>query len=542
MSQTQPYETPGLLSSEAISLLLSEIEHRASSNQAQSAPTDWRDRVRAMFGPYFVHPFSPPHEELWEWAAALKLGHPARPFVAIWPRGRGKSTHAEATVADLAARSQRSYIMYVSGTQDQADKHVQTIARMLERDAVAQYYPNVGKPLVGKNGSRTWNRTIITTATRVTVEAVGLNKAVRGQKIDWARPDLIVFDDVDEKHDTERATAKKIDIITGSILPAGSDDCAILFVQNLIHRDSIAAMLATPADQPGAATFLMDRVVSGPFPAVRGLAYEARQAGDAIRWHITAGDPLWQGFGLSVCEDEINRMGPSAYEVESQHNVDADNPDALLTAEHFDATRVFEHPPLHRVAVSVDPPASSGQCGIMVGGWGIVNGRRHGYTLADRTPEPGVRPEEWALEVLKAYHEFGADVVIVEVNNGGDMVESVIRGVKYEVDGRALVDGRHVPIMQVRASRGKIVRAEPVSVLFEQGVAHHLGYLPEAEKQWRTYRPGDASPDRLDAEVWLYTGLELTAGSQSVVRHRAPARRGGQHQHTGGRSYERAKR
>src|SRR5690606_10318737 len=111
------------------------------------------------------------------------------------------------------------------------------IARMLESDEVAKHYRNVGKPRVGKNGSRSWNRRTVTTASGFTVEAIGLNKAVRGQKIDWARPDLIILDDIDEKHDTELTTTKKAQVITDSILPAGSANCAVLFVQNLIHAD-----------------------------------------------------------------------------------------------------------------------------------------------------------------------------------------------------------------------------------------------------------------------------------------------------------------
>src|SRR5690606_31004038 len=155
------------------------------------------------------------------------------------------------------------------------------------------------------------------------------------------------------------------------------------------------------------------------------------------------------------------------YMLESQHEVDADNPHALLSEEDFNRTRVFDHPPLSRVAVAVDPAAGSGTTGIIAGGKAKVRGEWHGYTLEDATTPPGAKPEEWALEVLKCYHRVGADVIFAEVNNGGEMVESVIRGVKWVHDGRVMVDGRMVKVVQVRASRGKQVRAEPVSVLFE---------------------------------------------------------------------------
>ena len=73
--------------------------------------------------------------------AKIEAGSQPRPFVAIWPRGRGKSTHAEAIAVDLGAANRRTYCMVVSATQDQADKHVATIARMLESDGVTQFYP-----------------------------------------------------------------------------------------------------------------------------------------------------------------------------------------------------------------------------------------------------------------------------------------------------------------------------------------------------------------------------------------------------------------
>src|SRR5690606_16725499 len=128
----------------------------------------------------------------------------------------------EALTADVGLRKVRTYVMYISGTQAQADKHVQTIARMLESKAFVAQVPEMATPRVSHNGNRTWNRRMLTTATGFTVEAVGLDKAVRGQKIDWARPDFLVFDDVDERHDSEATRQKKEEIITESIIPAGA--------------------------------------------------------------------------------------------------------------------------------------------------------------------------------------------------------------------------------------------------------------------------------------------------------------------------------
>lgn len=486
---------------------------RRRANRAAAIPADWRIRIPAMFAPYFRHPFSDPHVAVWEWANAIKIDSSPAPLIAIWPRSRGKSTTAEAVVADLGVRKARTYCMYVCETQDQADKHVQTVARMLEQDSVAQFAPDIGKPRVSKNGNRSWNRQVVQTATGYVIEAIGLNKATRGQKIDWARPDLIVPDDIDSQHDSELTIKKKMEILTDSIFPAGSTNCAVLFAQNLIHASSIASSLAKQPGEEGAADFLMNRIVSGPFKAVEGLEYELQPDGDLFRWVITKGRSLWAGFDISICENELNRVGPTAYEREFQHEVDNDDPNALMTAEDFNRTRVNEHPDLVQVAVAVDPPGGATECGIVAGGKAKIGADWHGYTLEDNSQPAGVSPEKWAIEVLKSYHRHKADVIFVETNFGGDMAEATIRSAKWRSEeGKVFVDGARVKIVAVHASRGKAVRAQPVATLFQQGRGHHVGMFSELEKEWRQYVPGETkeSPNRLDAETWLYTGLGLT--------------------------------
>lgn len=484
----------------------------AALRAVQELPPSWRERVPTLFGAYFWHPFSAPHEDLWTWENDIQIDSALHPFIAIWPRGRGKSTTTEAVVADLAIRGARTYCLYVCSTQDQADKHVATIARMLESGSVARYAPNIGKPKVSSNGNRTWNRKMVTTATGFTVEAIGLDKAVRGQKIDWARPDLIVFDDIDEKHDSELTTTKKEEIITDSIIPAGATNCAVLFAQNLIHSNSIASRLAKKPSEPGAAQYLASRIISGPYKAVEGLKYVLQQAGDVWKWVITEGVSLWNGFSIAICENELNRVGPASYERESQNDVDSDNENALMSAEDFERTRVTSHPDLARIAVAVDPPGGATECGIVCGGRAKVGKDWHGYVLEDATMPKGVKPEAWALAVLKCYYRNKADVIFVERNYGGDMVSSTIRQTKWTDDeGKILVDGAKVNIKEVNATRGKLVRAEPVATVYQQGRGHNVGHFHAYEKEWRQYVPGAKdSPNRLDAGVWLFIGLELT--------------------------------
>lgn len=424
-------------------------------------------------------------------------------------------------MADLGIRGARNYCLYVCATQDQADKHVQTIARMLEGEAIIEYAPDIGKPKVSNNGNKTWNRRMLTTATGYTVEAIGLDKAVRGQKIDWARPDFIVFDDVDGRKDSETVTAGKENSILTSILPAGSTNRAVLFVQNLIHPNSIASRLAKKPNEPGAAQYLLDRIVSGPFKAVDGLQYELQQEGDLFRWKIS-GESQWDGFTLDMCETELNSVGPNAYLLESQNEVDVDAEHALMSAADFDRTRIAPDrlPDLARVAIAVDPPGGATECGIVAVGKAKIGNDWHGYTLEDATQPKGVKPEQWALAVLQCYYRNQADVIFVERNYGGDMVASTIRQTKWlDADGNVIVDGAKIKVQEVVATRGKLVRAEPVAVVFQQGRGHHVGYFPALEKEWRQYVPGESeSPNRLDAEVWAYIGLELT-GKNELPKH-----------------------
>jgi phage terminase large subunit-like protein len=176
-----------------------------------------------------------------------------------------------------------------------------------------------------------------------------------------------------------------------------------------------------------------------------------------------------------------------------------DMPGALWNRDLLDKTRVSQSPTMARIAVGVDPAASTGETGIVVVGIAAVGQQWHGYTLDDRTM-PG-SPGQWGSEVVATYHKWHADVIVGEVNNGGDMIEHVIRGVP---------GGANVSYKSVRATRGKYVRAEPVANLFEQGRGHHVGYFADLEDQECSYVPGDAkSPNNLDAEVWAYHELLL---------------------------------
>jgi predicted phage terminase large subunit-like protein len=158
-------------------------------------------------------------------------------------------------------------------------------------------------------------------------------------------------------------------------------------------------------------------------------------------------------------------------------------------------------PQMKRIVVAIDPAVTgnenSDETGIVVAGRGQDD---RFYILDDRSLRGS--PDTWAQAAVSAFTEWKADRIVAEVNNGGDLVEKVIRTID-----------RSVPYTPVRASRGKILRAEPIAALYEQGKVSHCGVFRELEDQMTSYTPQSRkSPDRLDALVWALTELNRSTG------------------------------
>ncbi|WP_448585655.1 DNA-packaging protein [Thermaurantiacus sp.] len=157
---------------------------------------------------------------------------------------------------------------------------------------------------------------------------------------------------------------------------------------------------------------------------------------------------------------------------------------------------------LRRIVVGVDPPAGAGTCGIVVAGLGPDD---RTYVLADASVSE-TSPLVWARAVRAAWETNGADLVVVETNNGGSMVAEVLKGA-----------GIHLPLKEVKATVGKAARAEPVAALYARGLVFHARPFPELEDQMCGLLTGGGyvgpggSPDRADALVWAVTELMLRA-------------------------------
>lgn len=273
----------------------------------------WQAWIGALFPSHVRAGFAPRHVTLWDWAWAIVRGARPRPFIGVWPRGGGKSTSAELVTVAIGARAIRSYVLYICETQDQADEHVSTIANLLESDQIAAHYPQLAERRVGKYGaSKGWRREQLRTASGFNVAGIGLDAARRGAKLDEYRPDFIIIDDVDDQDDTPLATEKKQNTLTKSLLPAGSVDCAVLGIQNLVHAHSLFSRMID-----GRADFLTDRMVDGPYAAIDGMEYTIVDEQPII----TAGMPTWAGQDIPTCQGQMRTWGVSAFLSESQQEV-----------------------------------------------------------------------------------------------------------------------------------------------------------------------------------------------------------------------------
>ena len=165
---------------------------------------------------------------------------------------------------------------------------------------------------------------------------------------------------------------------------------------------------------------------------------------------------------------------------------------------------------LRPIVVALDPAVTSGEDSDLTGILVVARGPHqpdtcklsgpcpgHGYVLDDLTCR--VPPSEWARRSVAAFDKWHANRIVAEVNNGGDMVGETIRAIRPAV-----------PYEAVRATKGKLIRAEPASSMYVQGRVHHMGSFPELEEQMASWAPDSKeSPDRLDALVWGLTALKL---------------------------------
>lgn len=239
-----------------------------------------------------------------------------------------------------------------------------------------------------------------------------------------------------------------------------------------------------------------------PIPLIRQLV---KRDGEDVR--VTRGttyenlDNLAPAFKTAiVLKYEGTRLGRQELNAEILDDV----PGALWTRDLLDEARVSKVPTIVKGVVAIDPAVTaheeSDETGIVVFG---VDAKGHGYVMDDLS---GIyTPNAWARRAVEAYKMNELNFIVAEVNNGGDLVKNTLKNIA------------DVPVREVRATKGKYTRAEPVASLYEQHKIHHVGSFPQLEDQLCTWVPGEKSPDRLDALVWAATHLMVTGQSWAIA-------------------------
>lgn len=451
------------------------------SYQADTADPGLLAWARRYLSDHFRAPAAPFHRELEAIAAEER-----RAAIAA-PRGHAKSTLLSlAYPLYRAAVHREPYTLILSDSREQAAEHVGNIfSELLHNDRLTAAYPHLRLPEYEHYRRRRVKRTaadFITVAGHKFI-GKGSGSRIRGARHGHQRPTLVICDDLENdqhvENERQRTKMRRWFLKSVSNLP-GAAGGQILVIGTILHRESLLAWLLSE---------------QGP-AAYRKAMYRALRED---------GEPLWADEWTHARLDAKRaEIGSRAFSGEYL-NEPVDEESTLWKAAWIDDNRRTRAPQLVRLAVAVDPSANDengDQCGIIVGGRCSA---RHGYVLEDCTRQAS--PAQWARAALDAYERHQADYIVAEKNQGGDMIRQVFRSV--------LAPGEKMPrIRLVWASRGKQTRADPVAALYERGRIHHVGHLPALERQLCSWIPGMPSPNRLDANVWLWAEL-LAAGKET---------------------------
>lgn len=279
----------------------------------------WEGWLKRYFPKSFSRPFTAYQRDFWDWGWQIQPEIYYRPRVECEPRGTGKSTTAETWLVSLLARRRKKTIGYVSGTDDKATQHFNSVKRKLENSQLLSHYPHL-KPRVQKyrNAFNSWSQDRLLTEAGQTIIPITLKGTNRGFKSeDDVRFDLLILDDIDSLGESPDVIAKNLEILKSEILFAGYANTTIVFFQNLIHRDSICTKVLDHR-----ADVLSDRDFRGPYPLMKWYDAEKVQLPDGgRRWTITAGEAFDPAISTEYCESLLNQLGKETFDREGQQDV-----------------------------------------------------------------------------------------------------------------------------------------------------------------------------------------------------------------------------
>lgn len=367
---------------------------------------------------------------------------------------RGGKTHGATQIAVKAFKEGRR-ILYAAPTTEQLDRFWGLSKRILAPAIdVGAYYKNETKHIIERPG----------TENRIRAKTAWNADTLRGDYTD-----LLILDE------WQLMDEEAWELVGVPMLLDNNGDAVFLYTPPSIRSRSVSK-----ARDPKHASKMFKRAendTTGRWGAYHWPSHDNPHISEEALKDITL-DMTNLAYRQEILAEDIDEV-----------------PGALWTRELIEKMRVDEAPELQRIVIPVDPQGTVkeySETGIVPCGLGVDG---NGYILSDYSLN--ARPETWGRSVVSAYEHYQADRVVAETNYGGDMVASVIRSVDPTV-----------PVKMVPATRGKIVRAEPISAYSEQGKIFIVGVLPYLEDEMCTYtRETKISPNRLDSLVWGMTEL-----------------------------------
>ncbi|WP_135227713.1 hypothetical protein [Deinococcus fonticola] len=490
------------------------------------APTDPEEWLRALWPGTFTAPLAPFQLDYWNWIFKRDPSK-ASAGAFIWPRGYSKTTNARRAPVALATLGYR-YVLYVQANQDMADSSVQGIGQILASTGVRRHYPKLARAKKGVHGnSMGWRRSRVWTDSGLIIDAAGLDSAIRGLNLDDARPDLIVFDDIDSRKDSLLMTEKKLETIRASIIPAGAPGAAVMVMQNLITPHGVVTRLADvnpefPRD------FLMSAYVSGPHKAIDGFTYDMSGRDPETHrpiYRITGGIPTWpEARPIPVLEDLLNQIGPDEFIAEVQNEI-KDERGSLYAGYQFhpvdrDAFDFEDVQVWCDIAVTATD-ASDNQA-IAAAGRATTG---QVVTLHSWEGREGTAP--LMRRAIQVAVDLEASTLGIETNQGGDLWRDSFRRTWAEMvnDGTLSPDTpipRYAEVKATTATGGKRERWQYAKGMRERGEL--LDAIGTHESLFRALKrlPENKPYDLADADAWAAQMLHRPKTQRSVVVVKKP--------------------
>jgi hypothetical protein len=323
----------------------------------------WENWLSTLFPQFIKGGLATYQEEYWGWLwsalmakrKGLPLPDGENAFMSIWSRGNAKSTHTRLAPVAEAAILGKGFCVYLGGVQDQANKHLGSIATLLTSEKMKYYYPQLTRPKIRNTDSksRAWNQKMLHLDCGYIIQGIGLDVGIRGANIDEMRVTMLCPDDIDDISDTPMISEQKMDKFLHSILPTKKAGTLFPCAQNLVIEHGVINRIVT-----GQVPALANARISGPHPRVLDLKTDRQIINGRPRDIVLSGEVTWPGNdSLERVQEDIDTYTLPVFLKECQHQLHIDRTGLVLspwddaihviTEEEFEAIFHYKGIPVH---------------------------------------------------------------------------------------------------------------------------------------------------------------------------------------------------